>query len=151
MLKRFIDNMFGIWIHGPRTKWEQSQKSLEGFGQLKWTCSKLTASVVFLDLTLMINQHGTIETTTYIKPKNLHLYIPALAAPPLGCLKGTLFGNLIRYWNQNSNISNYRSLVQAFSKHLRARGHNITEIETTMLEAAAHIENKSTNNKTIRQ
>jgi hypothetical protein len=98
---------------------------------------------------LTINQQGTIETTTYTKPRNLHLYIPALSAHPSGCLKGTIFGNLLRYWNQNSNIFDYRSLVQAFSKHLRARGHNITEIETTMLEAAARIENKSTNNKTI--
>jgi hypothetical protein len=144
ILKRFIDDMFGIWIDGPGKKWEQFKKALEGFGQLKWICSSLTDSVTFLDLTITINKQGTIETTTYIKPKNLHLYIPAMSAHPPGCLKGTIFGNLIRYWNQNSNISDYKSLVQAFSKHLQARGHNITEIDRTMLDAATHIENKST-------
>jgi hypothetical protein len=97
----------------------------------------------------MINQQGTIETATYIKPKNLHLYIPALSAHPPGCLKGTTFGNQIRYWNKNSNNSDYRSIVHAFSKHLQVRGHKITNIETTMLEAATHIENKSTKKKTI--
>jgi hypothetical protein len=42
-------------------KWEQFKKALEGFGQLKWICSELKDSVVFLNLTLMINQKGTIE------------------------------------------------------------------------------------------
>jgi hypothetical protein len=67
-----------------------------------------------------------------------------MSAHPPGCLKGTIFGNLIHYWNQNSNISDYKSLVQAFSKHLQTRGHSITEIDKTILEAATHIENKST-------
>jgi hypothetical protein len=119
------------------------KKALQGFGQLESICSDLTDSVIFLDLTVSINKQGTIERTTYIKPKNLHLYIPAMSAHPPGCLKGTIFGNLIRYWNQNINISDYKSLVQAFSIHPQARGHSITEIDKTMLEAATHIENKS--------
>jgi hypothetical protein len=97
MLKCVIVDMFGIWIHGPGMKRENFKKALEGFGQLKWICSELKDSVVFLDHTLTINQQGTIKTTTYIKQKKLHLYIPALSAHPPGCLKGTLFGNLIRY------------------------------------------------------
>jgi hypothetical protein len=132
ILKRVIDDMFGIWIDGPG-------KALEVFGQLQWICRDLTDSVIFLDLTLSINKQGTIETTTYINPKNLHLCIPAMSAHPPGCLKGTIFGNLIRYWNQNINISDYKSLVQSFSKHLQARGHSITEIDKKMLEAATHI------------
>jgi hypothetical protein len=69
MLKPFIDDMFGIWIHGPGKKWEKLKKALEVFGQSKWICSELKDSVILLDLTLTINQKGTIETTTYIKPK----------------------------------------------------------------------------------
>jgi hypothetical protein len=68
-------------------------------------------SVTLLDLTLSINKQGTIETTTYIKHKNLHLYTPSMSAHPPGCLKGTIFGNLIRYWNQTATalITNHSS------------------------------------------
>jgi hypothetical protein len=43
------------------------------------TSSTLIASNLF---TISISKQGTIETTTYIKPKNLHLYIPAMSAHP---------------------------------------------------------------------
>jgi hypothetical protein len=61
-----------------------------------------------------------------------------------------IFGNLLRYWNQNSNITDYRTPIQAFSMNLQSRGHDNTKKEATMLEAAACIENKS-KDKTIHQ
>jgi hypothetical protein len=64
------------------------QKALERVGQLQWICSDLKDIVVFLDLTLSINKQGIIEKTTYIKPNNLHVYIPAMPAHPPGCFKG---------------------------------------------------------------
>jgi hypothetical protein len=146
--------MFGIWINGPGIEWEQFKKALDTFGHLKWVCSELKDSVLFLDLTLSINKHGIIEKTTYIKPNTLHVYIPAMSTHPSGSFKGTIFGNLLHCRNQNFNIADCRTLIQAFSTHLQARGHDVTEIEATMLEAAAHIENKSnnkSNDKTIRQ
>jgi hypothetical protein len=62
MLKRFIDDMFRIWIGNEEEEWEQFKKALDGFGQLKWICSDLSNSVIFLDLALTINAERTIET-----------------------------------------------------------------------------------------
>jgi hypothetical protein len=76
--------------------------------------------------------------------ENLRLYIPANSVHPPGCFKGIIFGKIIRYWNQNSNIKDYAELVSKFSHHLQARGHNISEAEAIMLEAASHIDNKQT-------
>jgi hypothetical protein len=96
--------MFGIWIGNEKEQWEQFKKALDGFGQLKWIYSDLSNSVVFVHLTITINAERTIGTKTFVKPKNLHLYIPANSAHPPGCFRGTIFGNIIQYWNQNSNI-----------------------------------------------
>jgi hypothetical protein len=77
--------------------------------------------VVLLDLTLSINAQGNIETKTYFTPKNLHLYIPANLAHPSGCFIGTISGNVIRYWNQNSDNKDYAELISKFSSYLQAQ------------------------------
>jgi hypothetical protein len=41
---------------------------------------------------------------TYEKPTNLFLYIPPTSAHSPGVLKRIIFGNVHRYWYQNSNI-----------------------------------------------
>jgi hypothetical protein len=89
-LKRFIDNMLGIWC-GSDTDWIIFKTSLNGFGRLKWICNERVTSVTFLDLTITIDATSkTIYTKTYQKPKNLHLYIPAASAHPEACFQGTV-------------------------------------------------------------
>jgi hypothetical protein len=87
--------MLGIWVGTEEKEWVRFKKSINGFGKLTWITSNRSTEVIFLDLRIRINQQGYIETTTYKKPMNLHLYIPGLSAHPEGCLKGTIFGNAI--------------------------------------------------------
>jgi hypothetical protein len=51
ILKRFINDMFSTWIGGEGEEWKQFKHALEGFGKLKWICSDLSNTIVFLDLT----------------------------------------------------------------------------------------------------
>jgi hypothetical protein len=102
--------------------------------------------VVFLDLTLTINAERTIETKAFAKPKNLYLYTPANSAHPPGCFKGIIFGNIIPYWNQNINIKYYTELFSKLSDHLQVTGHDISEVEAMMQEAAAHIDSRQKTN-----
>jgi hypothetical protein len=106
LLKRFIDDIFGIWINGPGEEWENFKMALEGFGQLKWISSDLEDIVVFLNLTLSINIPGIIERQTFIKPKNLHLYIPAMSAHPPGCFKYLATSNSIGTRTPTSKTTN---------------------------------------------
>jgi hypothetical protein len=64
----------------------------------------------FLDLTLEI-KNGHIVTKTYEKPTNLFLYIPPTSAHSPGVLKSIIFGNVHRYWYQNSNIDDYQYII----------------------------------------
>jgi len=66
------------------------------FGILDWEVDTPAKKVNFLDLTIQIETDGTITTRTFVKPMNLHLYIPPLSAHPLGVLKSLIFGNLHR-------------------------------------------------------
>jgi hypothetical protein len=42
---------------------------------------------------------------------NLYLYIPPLSAHPTSCFKGFITGEILRYWNQNSNKEDFITLT----------------------------------------
>jgi hypothetical protein len=122
-LKRFIDDMLGIWC-GTVDKWELFKASLDGFGKLKWITSDRAWQVMFLDLTITIDPSSRhITTKTYQKPQNLHLYIPSTSAHPEACFQGTIMGNFIRYWKQKSSPTDFGTLLKQFAERLSRRGH----------------------------
>lgn len=118
--KRFVDDMFGVWI-GNEQDWERFISSLP-FVLLTWTTDGPQDSATFLNLTLEIVD-GKIITKTFERDLNLFLYIPPSSAHSPGVLKSTVFGNVRRYWNQNSNKQDYQDSVRCFVARLEARGH----------------------------
>jgi hypothetical protein len=109
---------------------------------MKFIISKLTNKSVFLDLDITLGPKGRFSFQTYQKELNLHLYIPAASAHPPGTLKGTIFGNLQRYWRQNTKQTDYVNITKSFGIHLHNRGHNIPTIVSLFKEAAELIEHK---------
>ncbi|KAL7526149.1 hypothetical protein ACHAXR_001344, partial [Thalassiosira sp. AJA248-18] len=71
-LQRFIDDVFGIWLHDLDPAVFQATVNNGG---LEWTFSKRSQSVVFMDMTIEI-VGGKIMTSLYAKPLALYLYIP---------------------------------------------------------------------------
>jgi hypothetical protein len=137
-LKRFIDDMLGIWC-GSDADWIIFKASLNGFGRLKWICSKRMTSITFLDLTVTINATSkTIHTKTYQKPKNLHLYIPAASAHPAARFQ--VMGNVIRYWKQNTNITDYGQLITQFAERLCRLGHETRTVSEGIEKATKYID-----------
>ena len=92
--KRYIDDVFGIWIETPNQKWDEFKTTLNQFGNLKWNVEELNTTCSFLDLQITIT-NNRITTKTFQKPMNLYLYIPPLSAPPTSCFKGLVIGEII--------------------------------------------------------
>jgi len=67
---------------------------------------------------------------------NLYLYIPPSSAHPPGMLKGLIFGNLCRFWNQNSFVDDYIAVASAFLRHLTAQGYSREDTVPLFLKAA---------------
>ena len=140
--RRFIDDLFGIWVNCfPHIgTFHESLLADLPFGKLTWTATTPGSSVVFLDLTLTIMDTNLIESTTYVKPNNLHLYLPPSSAHAPGVWKSLIYGNLRRYWSQNSNHSDYTKIVNSFFHHLINRGHTPEQLQPLFMEAAAKID-----------
>ena len=129
---------FGLAIQQPSGK--PFCDDINDFGIL--TCpdiDELSTSVNFLDLTLSI-ESGKIVTKTYQKAMNLYLYLPASSAHPQGCIKGTIYGLVSRYYAQNTYRADYVYFVALLYKRLLERGWDSGYIRQLMLEATKKIE-----------
>ena len=84
-LKRFIDDILGVWTGNVTTDWDLFYKDVNDFGILKWDIAnddlRPSTSVNFLDLTISIKD-GKIVTKTYQKAMNLFC-VSHLAQPTL--------------------------------------------------------------------
>ena len=119
--RRFIDDIFAIWI-GDRTQaWSNFKNDVNDFGILTWDIDELSNSVNFLDLTLSIN-NGKIITTTYQKAMNLYLYLPPSSAHPRSCIKGTIFGPINHYYTQNTYRKDYIEFVVLLYQRILEQG-----------------------------
>ena len=113
---------------------------MNNFGLLKWIVEELSDEVNFLDLTITIDPSRKIVTKTFVKPLNLHLYIPPSSAHPPGMLRGLIFGTLRRYWMQNSRVADYQTITTRFAENLMARGYTRDTIEPIFIEASARFD-----------
>ena len=119
--RRFIDDIFGIWLDNGSNQWVDFCNDINNFGILTWEINKPSNSVDFLDLTLTI-KGSKIVSKTYQKAMNLYLYLPAVSAHPRSCLKGTTFGLVRRYYAQNTLQSNYIHYIVLLYRHLMDQG-----------------------------
>ena len=148
MHARLIDDACQIWDWAKlpmemKPNFTQNLSNEMKFGSLEWKVEKPSKSIDFLDLNISIQEDGSIHTKTYVKPMNLHLYIPPASAHPNGVLKSLIFGTLQRYWMQNTKRSDFISAGNAFYGHLLNRGWSSQKLIPIFLEAGAALDNKS--------
>jgi hypothetical protein len=134
---RFIDDIFGIWV-GTDLEFEEYAKDLP-FGLLQWDVSKLSKSVNFLDMTISILD-GRIVTRTYQKEDNPYLYITPFSAHPPGMIKGTIYGLVRRYYEQNSEQRDFIYFTKLLFRRLKARGWDPAGIKPIFLAAIEHVQ-----------
>lgn len=150
-LHRFIDDIFGIWIPDridcceTEQPWINFCRDLQTFGLLRWDISKLSTSVTFLDLNITI-EHNEIKTATYQKEMNLYLYLPGSSAHPNGTIKGTIYGQMLSYYENNSRYEDYIRFTCLLYQRLMARGHQQSVIRPIFLESHASITSRRRTN-----
>lgn len=148
--KRLIDDTIQIWdtaLLPPHIPLYHLTKTIERdmeFGKLPWEVNPPAREVNFLDLHISIHADGGITTKTFIKPMNLHLYIPPESAHSPGVLKSLIFGNVFRYWLQNSHASDFIQVTQDFYCHLLNRGWKPEVLTPLFTQAAEEITARAT-------
>ena len=125
--RRYIDDVFAIWVPSPSTaedeeNWEKLQATMNDHHGLKWTFSKRLKTVDFLDITITIKDTH-LHTTLFEKLLNLYLFIPPHSAHPPGVLNGLVLGNCHRIYTLCSDRDDISQHLRRFYARLIARGY----------------------------
>jgi hypothetical protein len=91
-----------------------------------------------------VGDGGRITTKTFQKAMNLFLYIPPFSSHPKSVITSLIFGQLRRFWLQNSLREDYVQCASAFFNHLIARGHDSITIQELFRLSAARLDQKLT-------
>jgi hypothetical protein len=94
--RRYIDDIFGVWVPPPTNKettWVKFKERLKKWGSLEWIIESPSNKTTFLDLNLEL-KNCKIQTSTFQKALNLYLYIPPNSTHPPSCLKGLISGEM---------------------------------------------------------
>ncbi len=140
-LRRFIDDMFGIWIC--TSEQFESFKNDLPFGKLLWDATALGKSVNFLDLTITIEDGGTISTKSYQQAMNLHLYTPASSAHLSGMIKGVINSFIHWFYKQNSKRKDFIKVLTLLYQRLIIQGWDKTWMKQLIMEAVTRTHQES--------
>lgn len=145
LYKRLIDDVLIIWQrdqHLPYAFNHFKAKLKTTFPGIKWTGSLSKESIDFLDLTIYRDKQQAL-TKTYQKSMNLYLYPTNNSAHPPGILRGLIFGLILKYSIQNSNIRDLQNMIKLLFSRLRQRGHPYELLRRHFLDAIANTEKRS--------
>ena len=125
-----------------KRKGEEHHKANErrdlSFGRLTWAVTKPSRHAIFLNFNLYI-VGIRIKTSTYQKVLNLYLYLPVSSAHTLGMIKGTIYGQLLRYYEHNSVYEDYLKVACLLYNRLLTRCHRQQVIKPIFLAAHRRI------------
>ena len=140
LYKRFIDDILGIWLphHDPLIDaqlWAEFQADVQD-GGLEWDFSDRGNQVVFMDLTIsIVGDH--IETTLFEKSLALYQYIPPSSAHPPGLLNGLVIGQVLRFHQLCTSISDVHDKMRLLHRRLMQRGYSEVKLFPYFLQGLA--------------
>lgn len=142
--RRYIDDAIALLLCDSHHRYDSFVKRMNDFGEegkrLVWEATTPSRTVDFLDLTLQIEDNGSITTKTYQKKMNLYLYLPPTSAHPPGVFASLIYGFLWRLRRQNTYDDDYKHFVQFFFCRLLARGHQEQALRAAFTRAAARLD-----------
>ena len=106
---------------------------------LTWEATEPTKQVDFLDLTITLDEDGSIFTKTYQKKMNLYLYRPPTSAQPTNILKGQIYGSIHKYYWQNTFACDFTHVATLLFHQLHRRGHSRRKLAALFLQAASRL------------
>jgi hypothetical protein len=123
--RRLIDDAF-IVIEAS-TPFTDLESNMNNFGpegkRLNWEVEQPTSKVDFLDLTITIQEDGTIATKTFQKMMNLYLYRTPESCQPESIVRSFVYGALHRYYWQNTFECDFITFTELLFVRMIDRGH----------------------------
>jgi hypothetical protein len=129
--KRYIDDGFGIWLHGLDSLNQFTSHANNIHDNIKVELRWSTEKVEFLDTSVVMN-NGAIYTDLYTKPTDKQLYINNSSCHPAHTKKGRAYGLGLRLKRICQREEDYKKRRGDLKTQLRKRGYSGAHIETQL-------------------
>jgi peptide-methionine (R)-S-oxide reductase len=123
MWKRFIDDIFFIWISTLDKLLEFIDIANTLFPTIKFTFEYSQTSVNFLDTTIYIDNERKLRTTLYRKPTDKNLILHYTSRHPLHIKRNIIYNQALRYKRIISSPQKLNTELNTLVKIFRARGY----------------------------
>ena len=133
--KRYIDDIFMVWQHGPEQLNEFVHHLNSKHETIKFTEESSIKSINFLDITVNLDNNGQITTDLYCKPTDSHNYLLFSSEHPRHILRGIPYSQLLRVRRICSNITDFRKNALMLSSHFIRRGYPKNLVKTALAKA----------------
>ena len=124
--RRLIDDAF-IIFDDRKGSFDDLESNMNDFGptnkRLHWTTEQPATTIDFLDLTITIQDDGTITTKTFQKTMNLYLYRTPDSCQPANILYSFVYGLIHRYYWQNTYEEDFICMIELLFSRMLERGH----------------------------
>ena len=91
---------------------------LNNWGRLKWTTTGLVKQLVFMDLTVTINEQNCLVFKTFRKEMALNLYLPPNSAHPPDTIRSLVFGRVRAYFLHNTYREDFEAECVRLAQNL---------------------------------
>ena len=141
LFKRYIDDIFGLWL-GTARQFEKFVQKLNmlckplGIQFGEWKYGK---SVVNLDLALYINPDtNCVEYTLHKKPTDSRSYLRTDSFHPHHIFNSVAYSQILRVWKRNSSPTKGKEDIDNIKQDLNRAGHtmdNLNKLEQKLLKS----------------
>ena len=125
--KRFIDDIFMVWLGSPESLNEFVSHLNQAHPTIKFTCQHSACSVDFLDVTLYKGDRfastGKLDIKPFFKPTNKFQYLHYQSAHPRNTFRSLVKGELTRLLRACSDAGQYKSIQLKMLAAFRDRGY----------------------------
>ena len=132
---RFIDDILSFYTHG-REELDKFIAHLNScHSTIKFTADISDKEVHFLDLTIKLNEDGTLTTSLYSKPTDSHNYLLYNSSHPDHCKSGMPYSQLLRVRRICSEESDFITHSFTMCNHFVRRGYPQEIVENALIKA----------------
>ena len=139
--KRYIDDIFLVWTHGPDT-FQTFFNNFNSFHpKISFTNHCSSSSVDYLDLTIYIDPaHPTkIQYRPFHKATNSFQYVHASSHHPTNTKNAIIYSEALRHIRLTSDPTNIDPQLEHLKTHFRNRGYPTSTINKMFNKAKQHV------------
>lgn len=132
---RYIDDIFCIWTHGEPTLLAFTDWLNSLHPRIKFTCTKSSTSVDFLDTKVFFDNDHKLSTDLFIKPTSSLSYLHRTSHHPCHIFTSLPFGEFLRVRRNCSDLTTFDKSADILLEGFISRGYDPQTLQQALIRA----------------